>query len=1001
MPLVGELLKNDLEPIWAEFNIRPNAVDGAILGLCAQHTHYPVSPDTAAHDFQLALEGELTRTQVFLDKIEHAVSIILENVKTDFKTLLEKPDMVSYSIIMAFSKEWLYKDIIASIFRFINFNVAIARSLFNDFVHLLPRKTTPTLPEWSVFEAKFPFLSCNILENHLKSALEIEKKLLDKLDISSCSDATSLITSIDEDNDVHFLKALEVINKIELPNQRVLISAVRNSPKCTRAFFQSGHSLETILYGDEFRGNILHYLARGISSSFSIRCFEEIIETCKKDPLFLNAKNITKDAFDRIPLHYAAIKGNLKCVQYLLKLDKSLDSINAVDIFGLTPLALAATHGHHTVVRELLAFTKNHLHASLISALRISCIVKNMPCVEALLDFGPALEQTDSLGDTLAHFVVRLGQPDLVVMFLKTTIDWKGCNAAGQSPLICASIDGHVEIVKLLLDSNKIDVGVQDRSGLSAHEHAILRGEIKVANLFDCHISAYPNEPDVKFPESDRAMVVPYGSDALNAESLVQIYFGTLDERVECVPVDIRDANVMSSNAMPILKIWLQSSLTVSPPFIVIPLPTKSSLLFPIEFRVADVKDVVVHFEMMDLSVSKECTKQGKLIAEAQTCLMAPKIPMWLEKTVTCGHLALPLLSRSIGSSDCIRNIGVLQMDIVLATPAVLDYPADLEDACDVSISANRQWSSFGTKIVGHRGLGKNFVPADGKFFLQCGENTILSMVKAGEFGAEYVEFDVQLTKDNVPVIYHNFITTEGGIDAPLNALTLEKFLKMHSIVSKQHKRSVSLDDSHMPVYYPLTPPLGRMYPNSYGSIQSPFPTLDAAFKETPQSIGFNIEVKYPTIEESELFDLNHPDINLFCDQILRTVFAYADSSRNIYFSSFHPEICLLLCKKQTKYPVFFLTVGGMEKMCDKRLNSLWNAILFAKRCGCVGIVTEVSPLLLAPRIISTVRRTGLVLFTYGSKNNSVDQCKIQSAYGIDGIIMDKVHHVVVGLGRP
>jgi glycerophosphoryl diester phosphodiesterase len=48
---------------------------------------------------------------------------------------------------------------------------------------------------------------------------------------------------------------------------------------------------------------------------------------------------------------------------------------------------------------------------------------------------------------------------------------------------------------------------------------------------------------------------------------------------------------------------------------------------------------------------------------------------------------------------------------------------------------------------------------------LQLQENTIESLTQAGSLGAEYVEFgdikvliviDVQLTKDNVPVLYHD-----------------------------------------------------------------------------------------------------------------------------------------------------------------------------------------------------------------------------------------------------
>lgn len=34
---------------------------------------------------------------------------------------------------------------------------------------------------------------------------------------------------------------------------------------------------------------------------------------------------------------------------------------------------------------------------------------------------------------------------------------------------------------------------------------------------------------------------------------------------------------------------------------------------------------------------------------------------------------------------------------------------------------------------------------------------------------------DVQLTKDHVPVIYHDFLVAETGIDAPVHTMTLDQ----------------------------------------------------------------------------------------------------------------------------------------------------------------------------------------------------------------------------------
>ncbi len=43
---------------------------------------------------------------------------------------------------------------------------------------------------------------------------------------------------------------------------------------------------------------------------------------------------------------------------------------------------------------------------------------------------------------------------------------------------------------------------------------------------------------------------------------------------------------------------------------------------------------------------------------------------------------------------------------------------------------------------------------------------------------------DVQLTKDHVPVIYHDFLVSETGIDAPVHTLTLEQVALPKPLIS-------------------------------------------------------------------------------------------------------------------------------------------------------------------------------------------------------------------------
>lgn len=77
-------------------------------------------------------------------------------------------------------------------------------------------------------------------------------------------------------------------------------------------------------------------------------------------------------------------------------------------------------------------------------------------------------------------------------------------------------------------------------------------------------------------------------------------------------------------------------------------------------------------------------------------------------------------------------------------------------------------------------------------------ENTIASLKTAAYHGADMVEFDVQLSKDLIPVIYHDFhvsislkrkkqIEAMDMLEIPVKALTLEQLhlLKVSRIFFK------------------------------------------------------------------------------------------------------------------------------------------------------------------------------------------------------------------------
>ena len=135
----------------------------------------------------------------------------------------------------------------------------------------------------------------------------------------------------------------------------------------------------------------------------------------------------------------------------------------------------------------------------------------------------------------------------------------------------------------------------------------------------------------------------------------------------------------------------------------------------------------------------------------------------------------LPILAKKN-----LEYMGTITFGLVVVTPA--------PRAPSISSSAKRGfWNGKSTEVVGHRGSGANSAAHTN---LQLGENTLQSFTSAAALGASAVEFDVQLTKDLVPVIYHDFLVMEAGGDNPIYTLRLNQFL--HLSEAQQIKRDLS-----------------------------------------------------------------------------------------------------------------------------------------------------------------------------------------------------------------
>jgi glycerophosphodiester phosphodiesterase len=179
---------------------------------------------------------------------------------------------------------------------------------------------------------------------------------------------------------------------------------------------------------------------------------------------------------------------------------------------------------------------------------------------------------------------------------------------------------------------------------------------------------------------------------------------------------------------------------------------------------------------------------------------------------------------------------------------------------------------------------------------------------------------------------------------------------------------------------------------NSRGRfIQQPFTTLEEMFRKVPEGVGFNIEMKYAMLHESEEHNMDAyaVELNSFVDTVLTTVYDNLEkdakagrSGRNIMFSSFNPDVCLLLSFKQPNFPILFLTDAGTASVSDVRASSLQEAVRFASRWNLLGVVSQAEPFCVAPRLVRVVKGMGLVCVSYGAQNNDPVRVGVSFLFG-------------------
>ncbi|XP_073821593.1 glycerophosphocholine phosphodiesterase GPCPD1-like [Musca autumnalis] len=260
------------------------------------------------------------------------------------------------------------------------------------------------------------------------------------------------------------------------------------------------------------------------------------------------------------------------------------------------------------------------------------------------------------------------------------------------------------------------------------------------------------------------------------------------------------------------------------------------------------------------------------------------------------------------------RPMGMMQLGYLLIKPTP---SLNLNMSVSYTRYWNKKWSGLD---VGHRGSGTSFKTND----ISIRENTITSLKNAAAQGADMVEFDVQLSKDLVPVVYHDFMIYVS--------------LKSKCDVNEHYFLALSVRELTLQQLKNL-----KVYHTTEGKSRS-----SRSFQDE------DLQYKWSQRLVEEEFE-HIIDRNLCVDCILDVVFRKA-GKRRVVFSCFDPDICTMLRFKQNRYPVMFLTIGVTEKYqkyLDPRGNRIETAVFNSLAMELLGIVAHTEDLLRDPSQVS------------------------------------------------
>ena len=152
----------------------------------------------------------------------------------------------------------------------------------------------------------------------------------------------------------------------------------------------------------------------------------------------------------RTPLHHVADKGHIGAARILLECNAEID---ARDADGLTPFLRASRHGNPDVLLLLLSHNADkHVHDDKgMTPLHHAAVNGHLEAARILLEHNAEVDARDNDGFTPFLRASESGSSDVLRLLLDHDTDEHLRNNNGNTALHCAARDGHLEVARILL----------------------------------------------------------------------------------------------------------------------------------------------------------------------------------------------------------------------------------------------------------------------------------------------------------------------------------------------------------------------------------------------------------------------------------------------------------------------------------------------------------------------------------------------------------------------